>query len=429
MNSKFLYIVVGALFLLILIGGVIALTFFIRKPETASLTYWGLWEPDSVFATVVADYERTHPGVTIKYSKQSPINYRDRLNNALTREDGPDIVRIHNTWVPMMRSLLTPVPTDIYSPSSFQSTFYPTARNDLFLGNRPMAIPLEIETLTLFVNEDIFTRGNATYPTTWDEFRETAKKLTVSEGGKIQTAGAALGTAVNIDHWQDILALMMLQAGVDLNRDPSSDAAQKALEYYTTFMSVDRVWDETMDPSTLAFSQGKLAMYFGPSWRYFDIMALNPELKVKLIPVPQLPGSDPVNFATYWAEGVSAKSKHPKAAFDFLKYLSSKDVLTKLYAAQTTIRGFGEPYSRVDMASLLADDPRAGVVISAAPAAQSWYLASFTNDGDTGINSRVSQYYLDAINATKRGGGYQAALETVKSGLDQVLPNYGIGTQ
>lgn len=429
MNSKFIFIAIGALFLLILIGGVVALTFFVRKSEPVHLTYWGLWEPEAVYETVIADYQRDHPGVTITYTKQSPINYRDRLTSAFSREDGPDIARIHNTWVPMFRTQLAPVPADVYSLSAFRSTFYPTASSDLVLGGKPMAIPLEIDTLILFANEDIFTLGNAAYPTTWDEFRETAKKLTVRNGGRVQTAGAALGTAVNIDHWQDIVDLMMLQAGVDLNTSANSDSAQKALEYYTTFMSIDRVWDETMDSSTLAFSQGKVALYFGPSWRYFDIMALNPNLKVKMLPVPQLPAADPVNFASYWVEGVSAKSKHPKEAFAFLKYLSSKDVLTKLYAAQTTIRGFGEPYSRVDMAPLLTSDPRAGVVVNAAPAAQSWYLASFTNDGDTGINSRVGQYYLDAVNTTKRGGGYAGALDTVKSGLDQVLGDYGISTQ
>lgn len=432
MNNKLVLIGVGIILLLILIVGAISLFFLSRRSSQAvTLTYWGLWEPKEVMEGVIADYQQTHPNVTINYIKQSPINYRERLTNALAGDSGPDIYRIHNTWVPMFRTQLAPVPSNIYSPASFQTTFYPTASQDLFLNGKPMAIPLEIDTLVLFINEDIFALRNEQPPTNWTEFRDVARRLVVRTGGRIQTAGAAMGTASNVDHWQDIVDLMMLQSGVNLNSEANSDKAQKALEYYTTFLSVDRVWDETLENSTTMFAQGRLAMYFAPSWRFFDIKTLNPNLKFKMIPVPQLPGADPVNFASYWAEGVNSKSSQPKqqAAFEFLQFLSSEESLTKLYEAETKIRGFGEPYSRVDMAGMLSSDPNAGVVIRSAPNAQSWYLVSFTNDGDTGINSRVGKYYLDAINQTRGGGDYAGVLNTVKAGLNQVLPDYGIPIQ
>lgn len=417
--------VLGIILVVLLVVFLVSLLFRTLTPTT--VTYWGLWEDQNVFQQVISDYKRSHPNVTVKYLKQSPINYRERALTALAKDDGPDIVRLHNAWLPMFKNLVAVVPKNIFSAESFRDTFYPVALKDLTIGSRPYAIPLGIDTLALFVNQDLFSTGGASLPSTWDEFRQVAAKLTVRDTlGKIRTAGAALGTASNVDHWQDILALMMLQAGVDITVKPDAPEAAEALNYYVTFATVDRVWDETLDPSTLAFAQGKLAMYFAPSWRFFDLKALNPDLNFKVIPVPQLTGGSTVNFASYWAEVVSKKSKNSQAAFEFLKYLSDEESLTKLYFAQSKLRAFGQPYPRVKMATLLSSDPNVGPFIAAAPTAQSSYLVSFTSDGDTGLNSRIAAYYRDAINSMLRGSDAASALTTVASGVTQVLGSYGL---
>ena len=90
------------------------------------------------------------------------------------------------------------------------------------------------------------------------------------------------------------------------------------------------------------------------------------------------------------------------------------------------VRLFGEPYPRVDMASLISGDPIVGGIISMAPNAQSWYLASRTHDGDTGINSLMSKYFEDGINAINKGESSEKALDTVYQGVSQVLSRYGL---
>lgn len=428
-NKKLLVIAGGGIFLVFLIALIIVVN-LLKSAAPVTLTYWGLWEPESVYTTVIADYQRAHPNVTIKYSKQSPINYRDRLTSALAKGTEPDIFRIHDSWLPMMKNSLSPVPGTIYTPATFKTAFYPTALSDLSSGGQLYAIPLEIDALILFVNQDILRAGNVNIPTTWDGidgFYNVARRLTVRDSnGRIKTAGAALGSASNVDHWQDILALMMLQSNVDISKDVTSQQAVEVLSYYTSFAGGLGTWDETQDGSTLAFSSGKVAFYFGPSWRYFDLKAMNPQLNFAMVAVPQLTGAaSKVNYASYWAEAVSVKSPNQKAAWDFAQYLSSKDVLSKLYTAQTKLRAFGEPYPRTDMASLVSSDPNAGLIISAAPTAKSSYLSSATGDGATGINSKIGQYFIDAINSTIRGGDVKGALTTANQGIAQVLGSYG----
>lgn len=432
MNKKILIAIGVGLLVLILIAAFVIKSLLGGLTPT-TITFWGLWEPESVYQTVIADYKRTHPNVTIKYIKQSNLQYRDRLTSAIVRDDSPDIVTIHNTWLPMLRTGLQTVPTETYTAAKFKTDFYPVATTDLVIAGKPYAIPLGMDTLALYVNQDLFNKAGVSFPTTWDEFRNAAAKITVRDSsGKINTAGAAIGTASNVDHWQDIVSLMMLQAGVDMNTSTNSQAAQDALNYYTTFVTVDKVWDETLDQSTLAFASGKVAMYFGPSWRYFNFdefkKTSNPNLNFKVLPVPQLTADKSINFASYWAAAVSKKSKRSKEAFEFLKYLSDKNTLTKLYTAESKLRAFGEPYPKVDMGSSIISDPNVGPFIAAAPTAQSSYLVSATWDGDTGINSKIAKYYSDAINSSLRSGDAKSALDTVAQGVSQILSQYGIIT-
>lgn len=399
----------------------------------ANLTWWGLWEDEEAVAPLISEYEKAHPKVKIKYLKQSQQDYRERLTNSLAKGDGPDIFRFHNSWVPMFRKDLDYVPAGVMSPSDYSKTFYPVFGSDLTSGTGLVGIPLEYDGLVLYINQDIFDKSGKTPPTTWDDLRQTAIALTQKDDqGTITQAGVALGRVENIDHWPEILGLMMLQNGVNLTK-PTGKLAEDALTFFTVFSSVDGVWDATLPPSTQAFAGGKLAMYFGPSWRAFEIKQQNPNLRFKTIPVPQLPKTNPnqanVTYASYWAEGVWARSKSKAAAWDFLKFLSTKEPLEKLYQNESKIRLFGEPYPRVDMANLLSNDPILGALISDAPNAQSWYLQGSTFDGPTGINSQINKYFEDAVTAVNSGTPASKALETVASGVSQVLTQYGISSQ
>ena len=416
----------------------------IGKPQEVTLTYWGLWEPDNVMRQIFDEYEKTHPGVKINYVFQSPKDYRERLASSFAQDTGPDIFRFHNTWVPMFKNDLSSIPSKIMDNATFEASFYPVARTDLKIGTNYVGIPLEIDGLALFVNDDIFTAAGKTYPKNWDSLRQTALDLCVSDspGGKcgaganILTAGVSLGRTENVDHWSDILGLMMLQNGANLEKpaecvmiaDKENCYGADALTYFTLFAKNDYVWNETLPNSTRAFSSGKLAMYFGPSWEVFEIKRANPTLKFTILPVPQVGEDKEITWASYWAEGVSKKSKNQDAAWEFVKYLSDKGTMEKLYKIQSqssATRPFGEPYSRVEMASLLKDDPYVAPFINQAPTARSWYLSSRTFDN--GLNDKIIKYFEDAVNSVLLNKTTaQVALETVASGVSQVLAQYGI---
>ncbi len=390
-----------------------------------TLTYWGLWEDSRVMQGVISDFERENKNIKIEYSKQDIKQYRERLLTRVNNGTGPDIFRFHNTWYPMVSGILLPLPKDTISKDEFARTFYPVAQKDLIKNGAIYGIPLEIDTLSLFINNQLYKSAGLTRPVTWNDFINNARAITVKdETGKIITAGAAMGTYDNVTHAPDILSLLFLQNGVDFkNIQGSSDRIEGTLSFYTSFaLDENRVWDDTLDPSILAFSKGNLGMFFGYSWNYFDIKEFNPNLDFQVVPVPQLPNQS-VNLASYWAEGISAKSKHQKEAFAFLKYLSGKDVVQKLYSEESKVRPFGEPYARIDLAETLKGNASVYTFVYQAPDATSSFFVDSTFDN--GLNQQLNTYLGNAVNSTLNYNSPQTAFETFSEGVSQVLQKYG----
>jgi multiple sugar transport system substrate-binding protein len=390
-----------------------------------TLTYWGLWEDSKTMQSLIDGFERQNPNIKIDYTKQDIKQYRERLLTRIANGNGPDIFRFHNSWYPMYSGILLPLPTDTLTPADFKKTFYPVAQKDLIRNGAIYGIPLEIDTLALYTNSQLFQAAGLQPPTNWNDFINDARAMTVKDAdGKIQTAGAAMGSFDNVTHAPDILSLLFLQNGVNILKiADSADRAANALSFYTVFATdQNNVWDNTLDPSILAFSRGKLAMYFGYSWDYFTIKQNNPNLAFQIVPVPQLPNQN-VNLASYWAEGVSVKTKHQKEALLFMKYLAQKSTEEGLYAEQAKIRAFGEPYARVDLGATLKTNPVLSPFISQAPSAFSSPFVDSTYDN--GLNQGLNTYLGNAISSILDGGSPQTAVETLSQGVAQVFQKYG----
>ncbi len=397
----------------------------VQTPKPVTLTVWGLWEDQSLIKPAIEGYTRTHPNVTINYNFQSSLNYRSRVQTQIANGQGPDILMVHDTWVPsfVKSGTISPSPQDIVSSGDL-ADFYPVVKDTLSQNNQIFALPRGIDGLALYYNEDVLKAAGVTVPQTWEQFISAATKMTVvDQNGTIKTAGAALGATGNVDHWPDILGLLFLQQpGADL-KNPATEAGVEVLKFYTGFAKdpQKRTWDKSMESSTQAFKEGKLGFYFAPSWRAHELRVANPQLNFKTAPVPQLPGSN-VGWATFWAYAVSSKSQNLREAWDFVKFLTSADTQKQLYQQASQVRLFGLPYSRASLKGELANDPVAGAFVNQAPSYKSWYLSSST--ADQGVNDEMIKYFEDAVNATVAGQDPAQALQTSAKGVAQVLDKY-----
>jgi len=387
------------------------------------ITYWGLWEPTPVLQDTLTQFESENPDIKVNYQQQTYRDYRERLQAAVAGGRGPDVFRYHASWVPMLRAELSEMPSSAYTTAEYTSTFYPIASEQLQLDGKYVGIPLMYEGLALIYNQEIFNTANVQPPKTWAELRDLAVRLTIREGTQIRRGGLAIGNASNVDNFSDILGLLMLQNGAD-PADPTTQQAKEAIQFYTDFYTVSRVWDSSLPSSTVAFARGDAAMILAPSWRIHEIRNQNPNLTIGVAPVPQL-GDSKITWASYWAEGVSAQSKNKEASWKLLKFLSSPEALQKLHSDASKERSFGEIYPRVDMANMLAEDPYSAAFLADAPYAKDWYLNSFTHDN--GLNDQSIKYYEDAITSlSNEVGNTTTIFATVAQGLLQILRQYNV---
>ncbi|HQM16155.1 MAG TPA: extracellular solute-binding protein, partial [Candidatus Woesebacteria bacterium] len=178
------------------------------------LSYWGLWEPDTVFQEVLQDFEKD-TGISVDYRQQSHQDYRTRLQAAIDSGSGPDVFRFHGTWVSMLKDQLAPMPAKTYSLSEYQKAFYPIFAEQLQINGQLVGIPLMYDGLALYYNKDILQTANEEPPSNWGEVRTLADKLTVRTNNEIERGGIALGNTSNVEHYADILGLLIYQNGGD----------------------------------------------------------------------------------------------------------------------------------------------------------------------------------------------------------------------
>ena len=445
-NWKIIFIIFGIVVgLIVLVWGINLLIKNNKKETAVTLNYWGLWEDESVMNGVIADFESKNPTIKINYRRNQLTDYRTRLIGRLAKSgdettEGVDIFRINNTWIPMFRDYLAEVPTETVQTIGLESDFWDVYKTDLKESGSWLSVPIMYDGLALFYNKDLLDAAKISVPKNWWELRSSAIKLTSRDGstGRIKIAGAALGMSnSNVDNWSDIVGLMMKQNGIDLSKNNSTNDQnlEDVLKFYVSFATgKDNVWDASLPDSTTLFANGKLAFYFGSTWRVFDIEKINKDLKYGITTVPQLPKlgtidqSDEntsltdIHWANYWTEGVNSKSKYQKEAWKFLEYLSSAEVLEKMYTAESQIRNFGEIYPRKSMGDKLKNNQKIWPFVSVANKATSWYLAA--NTDDAGVNSEMQKYFGDAITSMKVDSDTAKAMTTLKSGIGQVQLKY-----
>lgn len=428
-ESRMKYVVVGlavVVFFLIFFFIISRLLKGVGAKKEVKLVYWGLWEEKEIFDPLINEYQSKNTNVKIEYQKMSPQEYQEKLVARSKNGQGPDIFRFHNTWLPQIAEVASQVPANIMSNAEFEKNYYPVIQKDLKVGNYYYGLPLMIDGLVLIYNDDMFKKaGIGLAPSTWEDIINNVGQLSVKDkDGSLITSGIALGTASNIEHFSDILGLMFVQNGADLKKLDSPEAAT-ALEAYRKFAEPpNNVWDETMPNSITAFIEGKTAMIIAPSWQVLTIKSANPEINLKVVPVPAVPGGRSLSLASYWVEGVSRFSKNQLEAWKFLRFLSEKESLTKLYEMEAKFRLFGEPYPRIDLGQSLVQNEYVGAVIKQADSYFSLPLASRTFDN--GLNDSIIQYLENAVNATIQGVSYSEALTTAKQGVDQIFSRYKI---
>lgn len=363
-----------------------------KQGVPVSLNMWGLWETPDIMDVLIKSYQAQESLVSVNYEDRSiskPSEYKDSIFTRLKQGGLPDIIMIHNSWVPFIKDYLEPAPSDVLAVADYSQRFYPVAVDSSVIDGKVYAVPAHYDGLVLVYNKDHFDEiDQVSPPTAWEEFRRVALALTVrSDEEGLVRAGAAIGAANNIDFFSDIVGLMFAQAGVSVPSGIDSNSARDALKFYTLFLQSDGVWSESFPEASKAFSAGKVSMIFVPTWNLLDIVRANPGMNIGVAPVPQAVAERPVSWGSFWMYAVPKSSSNSKAAWKFINYLSQDDQQLALFNESSKYRPYGAPFSSVNLASQAGQSASSQYikpVLNTAPFAKSSIFA-----GRSGNNAEV----------------------------------------
>lgn len=387
----------------------------IEKMEPVTLSYWRVFEGPDAFEEIIQKYTAMHPSISIDYRKLRYEEYEQELLNALAEDRGPDIFSIHNTWIRKYQTKIEPMPdftSMVYpvekgsikkeivyeirnTPSitlrEIRDNFVDVVSNDVVLeDNKVYGLPLSVDTLAMFYNKDLLNNaGISEPPKYWNrEFLQAVKKLTKQDPKKgLIQSGVAMGSSDNIERFSDILSLLMMQNGATMINDDLKVSFQlipefaketnynpglEALRFYTDFANPTKesyTWNSEMDNSLEMFINGNLALMFGYAYHIPTIKAAAPKLNFSVAKFPQIEGNPPtnINFANYWVETVSKKSKHKNEAWDFIQFMTQAEQ-AKTYLAKTQ-----KPTALRSLVSEQIKDDVVGVFADQVLTAKSWY--------------------------------------------------------
>jgi multiple sugar transport system substrate-binding protein len=299
-------------------------------------TVWGSPNEKAAQQAMVDSFNETHPGIGVRM-QHIPDEYLQKMSTMLAGGQPPDIGYLDGStafrWAGE-GTLLDLTPYFAADPTKRLERAYYRYGDNKVLGTNTA-----VETLVLFYNKELFDDAGIAYPPSraeaawgWDQFVETAKKLTKDRQGRdatnpefdpgaIQTYGVAFPT--------DAVAYIPLiysnggrfadDAGTELllNKPEAVEVLQQMADLiYVHHVAPTPAQTESLPATDVMMKSRKVAMDMNGHWKTIDYSQSGLSWDFGVLPRFKEPrtiifGSPTVIFA---------KTEAPDQAYEFYKY-------------------------------------------------------------------------------------------------------------
>lgn len=276
-------------------------------------------------------------GIEVTWDNTPYAAFQEKLLTEGSTGSGTyDVVAWVDSWGQGIKPYLAPL-DDRLKQANIDVTDYPKAYLDAASGDDGTiyGLPFRGHAQVLFYRKDVFNQLGLQPPQTWDDVAAAAK--TIREKTQLNPLAMyyKVGAGQNLFIWLN----MLWGSGGDIfdqNKRPifNNEAGLKATQQY-----VDYVKNNLTNQSALTFDEGtateemtkgRAAMFVGWSWIYENFT--NPEIaapevlnNVGVVPAPSN-GGPPVSYGYIWPVGMLQSSQKQDAAWEYIKWLTSKQV-------------------------------------------------------------------------------------------------------
>jgi len=419
---KSLSTLLALVLLLCAIGAQVALADS-QEPITLKFTFWGSTQEKAAVENAVQQFEVKYPWITVN-AIHIPTDYDTKLTAMVAANEEPDVAYLESATIAFTlaeQNKLVDMSTMLGAdPDINKDTLLPNMLYYWETG-KIAGIFTAPECAVLYYNADLFKAAGVEPPPaqvskawTWDQFVETAQKLTIDQNGKNALEEGFDPTkinqfGVNISLWWAMWGPFIYSNGGDfLSEDGAtlgltSPEATEALQRIADLINVYHVMPspvqaKSLPNTTQSLQTQKVAMAIDGQWINLDLgQAEDLHYDIGALPVMKEPKTVVVGAMC----SIFQSSKHPEEAWNLVKFLISPEYSIDLQKGGLWMPVLKDWYTNPDLLAKWAENN---------PAHPSGYKAAVI---DMVLNHGV-------ITPTATVKNYNKIMDIVNPALDQV---------
>ncbi|ALA43783.1 ABC transporter substrate-binding protein [Paenibacillus peoriae] len=343
--------------------------------EQVTLTYasWGSTNEKKVQQEIAKKFTEKYPWIKINYM-HIPGDYVTKLTTMFAANQAPDVFPIYKA-----QALQWAEQGKLYNLNEFLKEDKELTKESLIPNSviywdkdKVAGIKVTEEAFALYYNKDLFDEAGIALPPvkaeeawTWEQFLETAQKLTIDKAGNNALspnfdASNIKQYGVRFDTWMWHLlvpsnnASVISDKGDSLNLESPDviEAVQKMADLINVYHVAPSPTQSKNIPSpAVALQSKRVAMDLDGQWVQLDLGESKVNFGVGVL--PKLKSSKTILFGE--PEVISAKTKHPKEAWMFYKFLLDAESGLDMHSSGLWMPVMKKWYTEPDLISKWAD--------------------------------------------------------------------------
>jgi multiple sugar transport system substrate-binding protein len=305
---------------------------------TTTLRLWAMGSEGELVISLVAAFERTHPGIRVDVQQLPWTSAHEKLLTAFVGDATPDVAQLGNTWLPELAALgaLAPLDDQVAASSVVsREDYYDGVWKTNLIDGALYGVPWYVDTRLVFYRRDVEAAGLPPERwTSWPTWLDAMRTI------KERVGAGRYAILLPLDEPEQLVAFA-LQGGEPLVRDGQwgnfrNAGFRRALTFYleifaerlapiATGTQVSNPWDE--------LARGYFSFFIHGPFSIGEFTRRLPAAQQGIWATAALPGptGPGVSIAGGSSLVVFRRSTHKREAWQLIEYLSQPDVQSKFH--------------------------------------------------------------------------------------------------
>lgn len=286
---------------------------------------------------LIPAFEKEHPNIRVRtITDLGNTSYDAKLMTLMAGKIPPDLIHVTQQNFPFYAVKDAVLPLDGFikdDPAFNADDYYPQVMNELNYKGRQLGLPSDFSTIIFFYNQDLFDGYGVAPPKpdwTWDDFLKAAKALTKDTDGDGHADIYGFSNPSSYNRWP---AWVWMNGGDIFSKDGKdcvmdTSEAIGGLQFYVDLSLKDKVaptpGQSLGQDFEDMFASQRVAMIADSRFAYKRFVSKR-KLKFRWDAAPMPRGKEQATTFIWGANCIMKSTKHPREAWEFLKFLSGPE--------------------------------------------------------------------------------------------------------